>query len=181
MHSRVLGFVSQLRRMRAQTLLLNITSAILVFTSALMTWDLFKVVLNNEFPIVVVLTGSMEPSYIRGDLLLVHDDARRARRIGDVLVYRLKGKLIPIVHRLLRVLQTRDGETRLLTKGDNNAHFDNYLYTDTTTLAPADVIGRIVAYVPGIGFLTILLKSHRWLRYPLFALLGAMALLGHEE
>lgn len=33
-------------------------------------WNFGKILLNVESPVVVVLTGSMEPAFIRGDLLL---------------------------------------------------------------------------------------------------------------
>ena len=43
-----------------------------------------------ESPIVVVLSGSMEPAYYRGDLLfLTHYDEPVVP--GDVVVYELKG------------------------------------------------------------------------------------------
>ena len=45
-----------------------------VASSALMLWKGLMVVTNSESPIVVVLTGSMEPSFFRGDLLFINWD-----------------------------------------------------------------------------------------------------------
>ena len=45
-----------------------------VVSSALMLWKGLMVVTNSESPIVVVLTGSMEPSFFRGDLLFINWD-----------------------------------------------------------------------------------------------------------
>ena len=46
----------------------------LVVSSALMLWKFLMLVTNSESPIVVVLTGSMEPSFYRGDLLFINWD-----------------------------------------------------------------------------------------------------------
>ena len=45
-----------------------------VASSALMLWKGLMVITNSESPIVVVLTGSMEPSFFRGDLLFINWD-----------------------------------------------------------------------------------------------------------
>jgi hypothetical protein len=41
----------------------------LIVTSALMIWKSLMVVTNSESPVVVVLSGSMEPAFQRGDIL----------------------------------------------------------------------------------------------------------------
>ena len=49
---------------------------------------------------MVVLTGSMEPGYYRGDMLFVsHWDEPLAA--GDVVVYSIRTQAIPIVHRVI--------------------------------------------------------------------------------
>jgi signal peptidase len=56
------------------------------------------IVMNNESPMVVVLSGSMEPSMFRGDILVL---LRKPKiEIGDVIVYQIKSEKIPIVHRI---------------------------------------------------------------------------------
>ena len=47
---------------------------------------------------VVVLSGSMEPSMFRGDILVLLKKEDLA--IGDVVVYQIEGEKIPIVHRI---------------------------------------------------------------------------------
>jgi signal peptidase len=74
----------------------------MVVASALASWKGASVILNTESPIVVVLTESMTPAFVRGDLLFLHmmtDDIA----IGDICVYKLKGQQIPIVHRVLEI------------------------------------------------------------------------------
>jgi signal peptidase I len=74
----------------------------MVIASALASWKGASVILDTESPIVVVLTESMTPAFVRGDLLFL---ARPNSNIyvGDICVYKLKGQAIPIVHRVLEI------------------------------------------------------------------------------
>ena len=47
---------------------------------------------------VVVLSGSMEPSMYRGDILVLLK--KPDIEIGDVVVYQIENEKIPIVHRI---------------------------------------------------------------------------------
>ena len=74
----------------------------MIAASALFIWRGLGVLTNCDSPIVVVLSGSMEPAYYRGDLLLLtHYDT--PIKVGDVVVYELKDQAIPIVHRAIQV------------------------------------------------------------------------------
>ena len=55
----------------------------------------------TESPVVVVLSGSMEPSMYRGDILFLHKQTPIAN--GDIVVYSVEGQGIPIVHRITSV------------------------------------------------------------------------------
>jgi signal peptidase len=66
-----------------------------------MMWKGLSVVADSPSPIVVVLSGSMEPAFQRGDILLLWNRSPEID-IGEVVVYNVKGKDIPIVHRVLR-------------------------------------------------------------------------------
>lgn len=66
-----------------------------------MFWKGLSVVTNSSSPIVVVLSGSMEPAFQRGDILFLWNRDHQAK-VGDVVVYEINGKTIPIVHRVLR-------------------------------------------------------------------------------
>ena len=74
-----------------------------VIGSALMMWNIAKIITHSESPIVVVLTGSMEPGFSRGDLLLVTHFPEELK-MGDIIVFKNKDQIIPIVHRAM-VLQ----------------------------------------------------------------------------
>lgn len=51
----------------------------------------------------LICSGSMEPAFHRGDLLFLtnfHDDPIRA---GEIVVFKVEGRDIPIVHRVIKV------------------------------------------------------------------------------
>ena len=62
-------------------------------------------VTNSESPIVVVLTGGMEPSFYRGDILFVNWDYTNPSP-GDIVVYKVPSQEIPIVRRVISVQPT---------------------------------------------------------------------------
>ena len=57
----------------------------MIVASAVMIWNVLKLTLYTESPVVVVLSGSMEPSMQRGDILLLHK--RTPIEVGDIVVY----------------------------------------------------------------------------------------------
>ena len=91
---------SQLRQMITQIVFIGI-----VVSSALMMWKGLMLVTNSESPIVVVLTGGMEPSFHRGDILFINWDYTNPSP-GDIVVYKVPSQEIPIVHRVISVQPT---------------------------------------------------------------------------
>jgi signal peptidase len=66
-------------------------------------WKGLSVITNSPIPIVVVLSGSMEPAFQRGDLLFLNNrDILSEPGVGDIVVYNVDGKDIPIVHRIIQ-------------------------------------------------------------------------------
>ena len=57
----------------------------MIVSSALIMWRGIMLVSNTESPMVVVLSGSMEPSMYRGDILVLLK--KPDIEIGDVVVY----------------------------------------------------------------------------------------------
>ena len=58
---------------------------------------------------VVVLSGSMEPSMFRGDILVLIK--RPTIEIGDVIVYQIENEKIPIVHRISSIQEVWDTDS----------------------------------------------------------------------
>lgn len=79
----------------------------LVLSTAFMMWKGLSVVSDSPSPIVVVLSGSMEPAFQRGDLLFLWNrNLIQDTDVGEIVVYNVRGKDIPIVHRVVRKFGT---------------------------------------------------------------------------
>lgn len=48
-------------------------------------------------------SGSMEPGFFRGDLLFLWLDPNDPIEVGDITVFKLQAREIPIVHRVIEV------------------------------------------------------------------------------
>ena len=61
----------------------------MIVCSALMIWKGLMVVTESESPVVVVLSGSMEPAFYRGDILFLHMGFTPFRA-GDIVVFKAR-------------------------------------------------------------------------------------------
>ena len=170
-----------LRSMNRREVVTQLTAVGYVVTSALILWKILILVCFSESPIVVVLSGSMEPGYYRGDLLLLTSPSRPLA-VGDICVYKLDGRDVPIVHRVHRLHEANDGKQFILTKGDNNAGDDRNLYDPGQHwIHQSNIVGRSSAYVPYIGMLTILLAENFFLKVIVLGGLGFFVLTSKEN
>ncbi|CAF3813307.1 unnamed protein product [Rotaria sp. Silwood1] len=104
----------------------------MIISTALMIWKGLMVVTGSESPIVIVLSGSMEPAFYRDDLFLLTNYQKEPIRAGDITVF---------LH------EKNDGYVKFLTKGDNNKVDDCGLYSPGQLwLEKKDVIGRARGY-----------------------------------
>lgn len=63
-----------------------------------------------------MLSGSMEPGFYRGDILFLNM-GQQPIRVGEVVVFNIDNRDIPIVHRVVKVHETQPGgEVSVLTK-----------------------------------------------------------------
>nr|GMD62288.1 signal peptidase complex catalytic subunit SEC11C [Ipomoea batatas] len=149
----------------------------MIVASALMIWKGLMCVTGCESPIVVVLTGSMEPGIKRGDILFLtmNDDPIRA---GEIVVFNVDGRPIPIVHRVIEVHERNNSrEFDILTKGDNNLADDRAggLYSPGQHwLNRHHIVGRAVGFLPYVGYVTIIMTEKPIVK---FVLIGALGLL----
>ncbi|KAK3307441.1 signal peptidase complex catalytic subunit SEC11 [Chaetomium strumarium] len=153
----------------------------LILSTAFMMWKGLSVITDSPSPIVVVLSGSMEPAFQRGDLLLLWNrNLLSETNVGEIVVYNVKGKDIPIVHRVVRKFGTGP-EAKLLTKGDNNPADDTELYArGQDYLNRKDIVGSVVGYMPFVGYVTIMLSEHPWLKTVMLGLMGLVVVLQRE-
>jgi hypothetical protein len=91
------------------------------------------------------------------------------RRISKVGIYIEQG-----------LIGNRD-KAKLLTKGDNNVADDTELYArGQDYLERNDIIGSVVAYIPFVGYVTILLSEHPWLKTVMLGIMGLVVVLQRE-
>ncbi|GGL99170.1 signal peptidase I [Nakamurella endophytica] len=98
---------------------------------------------SGRWTAVVTSGVSMEPLYHQGDLVLVQHQS--GYRPGDIVAYRASGARALVLHRIIG----GDPVAGWTMKGDNNQSVDPF-HPGT-----ADVAGRAVLHLPGVG---------RWLR-----------------
>ncbi|TDZ20890.1 Signal peptidase complex catalytic subunit SEC11 [Colletotrichum orbiculare MAFF 240422] len=146
-----------------------------------MMWKGLSVASDSPSPIVVVLSGSMEPAFQRGDLLFLWNrNLIQETDVGEIVVYEVRGKNIPIVHRIIQKFGVGP-EAKLLTKGDNNLSPDQELYAQGQDfLVRKDIIGTVVGYIPFVGYVTILLSEHPWLKTVMLGIMGLVVVLQRE-
>lgn len=108
-----------------------------------------RTILGNQLPmpfgygLANVLSGSMEPTFSRGTLLLVKDT--REVQIGDIIVYQSGKELI--VHRIIALT-----DNEVITQGDANNAADE----------PFDrnqIKGKVIGWIPVFGGAAALLKT----------------------
>lgn len=176
-----LDFLDDVRRMNKRQLYYQVLNFGMIVSSALMIWKGLMVITGSESPIVVVLSGSMEPAFHRGDLLFLTNRVEDPIRVGEIVVFRIEGREIPIVHRVLKIHEKQNGNIKFLTKGDNNAVDDRGLYKQGQHwLEKKDVVGRARGFVPYIGIVTILMNDYPKFKYAVLFLLGLFVLVHRE-
>lgn len=94
---------------------------------------------------LVVTSGSMEPAFSAGDLVIIHRQETYAP--GEVVTFR-DGEGSLVTH---RIIGTNSG--KFITKGDANNTEDREL------LSPENVVGAMKTYLPGAGSLILFFRS----------------------
>jgi len=140
---------------------------IFAFSGAFLVFIILKVSLNTETPVVVVISGSMEPNIHEGDLLFVMGTDAGEIKIGDVIVFDASwGPQEPIVHRVIDI-QNITGVWHFETKGDANSD------SDPDLVSQYDVLGVVVGRIPYIGWVKLFLERYNLL-IPLLVIISVL-------
>jgi len=127
-------------------------SGILMVFSVAFMWFVVGV-----FPVYpsVVLTGSMEPDIMPGDVVLIekfkNEQEIYALAPTDIINFQ-RGDIV-ITHRIMEVLYDQDGNISFRTKGDNNNT------VDVQTVSPNDVRGIVRKTIPRAGLPVFWMRS----------------------
>lgn len=97
----------------------------------------------------VVSGFSMKPTFVAGDMVLISGVDTQSIEVGDVIQFQRNGS--SIVHRVIEIRE-QDGQRVFITQGDNNNVQDE-------PVPQTIVIGKVVRYLPQIGWPVIGLKK----------------------
>lgn len=166
--------IKALKRMSIRQKLVQFVNAGYAVVGTYMIWKVFSILLNNDSPIVVVLSESMYPGFERGDILWL---AKKDFNVGEMIVFQFLSKEIPCVHRCIKQFGNR-----YLTKGDNNLVDDVGLYPKGRSHLTQDEIRSVViGYIPYFGQLTLWVSSVPGAKVAILAIVGLSVFLTREE
>ena len=114
----------------------------------------------------VVVSGSMEPAFYRGDIVLVekadflgiHEFNPNDVKVGDVVVYDAAWYDQPVIHRIINITDI-NGTTMYVIKGDNNGRADPYYVTSDQIKEKVVTFGDNLVVIPKIGYLSLWLRG----------------------
>jgi signal peptidase len=131
-----------------------------------------QVAMGTPIPIVVVSSGSMEPTLYRGDVCFVQRVAtsqyvvgNHYARTGDIIVFDATGIYAgsdPIIHRIVnKTYDPVTNHTWFLTQGDHNMLPDNYMHGSFPSgwVEDTKVYGKVVLTIPWIGNIFLFLRE----------------------
>ena len=147
-HTDRMEYVSQKREKES-----IVSTGIVLGFCVLLIW--FTVGVFPVYP-SIVLTGSMEPKIMRGDIVLIdkfntQDDIMKIK-VGDVVNFDRDD--INITHRVIEILEQKDGSVKYRTKGDNNP------CEDTRLVEMSEMNGAIIGTIPKLGMPVLWMKSN---------------------
>ena len=111
----------------------------------------------------VVVSGSMEPSFYRGDIVATQNvntygiqefNPYTDISIGDVVVYNAKWYSEPVIHRVIDI-QEINGSKYYIIKGDNNDVQDPYPVSPDQIRSKVMKIGNNLLIIPQLGQITL--------------------------
>ena len=107
-----------------------------------------------------VLSGSMEPEFYPGDMVITQHKSKADIQINDVVTFRDNEGVI-ITHRIME--KTPEG---YITKGDNNN------VEDADILTEDNIIGEVKFSIPKIGYIMNFLSKPMVVAVEMFLLAG---------
>ncbi|MFX1236231.1 MAG: signal peptidase I [Promethearchaeota archaeon] len=147
-------------------IIITIVLIIFAISGSFITYFILQLVLNTSTPVVVVVSGSMEPTISKGDLLFVQGVDGDDIENGTIIVFWAQwssSPADPVVHRVINKYNS-SGIWYFITKGDAN------LYPDPAPVSEHDVLGVVVGRIPYIGWIKIFLTDS-YLLIPLIVII----------
>jgi signal peptidase I len=143
--------------------LLFIAALILITSRFLSVWS------GTPFPIDLVKSDSMSPTLMEGDIVAWTPTKIEDINVNDVIVFKSEiswpdEKIL--VHRVTDILQNKQGEKRLETKGDNNKYIDQAgPHIPEPYIREENIMGKVLSIgqqplkIPFIGYIGLLINQ----------------------
>ena len=112
------------------------------------------------FGAYVIMSGSMEPTIMTRDAIIIRRIEDTDLKVGDIITYRSED---PYFHGIMithRIIDTKvvDGETVFVTKGDSNTT------PDRLSIKRDQIYGKVFMVIPKIGYIQYFLAtSYGWI------------------
>ncbi len=115
----------------------------------------------------VVVSGSMEPVFYRGDVVVIEktnflgiqEINPSDLKVGDIIIYQATWFPEPVIHRIVNIQKGSDGQTYYVTKGDNNPKTDPSLVSTSQVQAKVVSFGNQPLIIPKIGYITLWIRG----------------------
>jgi len=115
----------------------------------------------------VVVSGSMEPVFYRGDIVIVEktnlfglqEVNPNDLEVGDIVIYDATWFPEPVIHRIIKVGTNSEGQKYYITKGDNNPSPDPVAVYPNQIMAKVVKIGNNPFIIPKIGYITLWIRG----------------------
>lgn len=127
---------------------------------------IFLIVIVAAQHMNVVVSGSMEPAFYRGDIVVIeksdflgiHEFNASDVEVGDVVVYDAVWYDQPVIHRVIDIKKIH-GKTMYVIKGDNNDSPDPYYVKPSQIKDKVVTINDNLVVIPKIGYLSLWLRG----------------------
>lgn len=114
-----------------------------------------RVIIGTYYQFYVVASGSMIPTLKINDFVIASNVTPFSKlKVGDVIVFRSVGSLIPhelhetIVHRIVQITSRSNGEEIIRTKGDANSWSIPFI---DYPVKKHNYIGKVITILPKLG------------------------------
>ncbi|MCL2775362.1 MAG: signal peptidase I [Oscillospiraceae bacterium] len=102
----------------------------------------------------IVLTGSMNPTFDAGSLIIIKNTPEKNLKVGDIITYRpIAGDDTLLTHRIVQVSTGDDGVITYITRGDAN-NMD-----DPNPVQPDSILGKTMLHFNGLGTFIVNLRT----------------------
>jgi signal peptidase len=124
-----------------------------------------RFVMHTDSPLVIVISGSMEPVFYPGDVVLTKGVSPDDVHVGDVVIYKQPYLKYPVIHRVRSIGEITIGNETVkcfVTWGDNNERPDFYEGPNgILPCVPAYAVeSKAVMVFPKIGYPSLWLREH---------------------